>query len=116
MKDSDYKLNKEDIEKMTPVDLASMIVISRILGTFRPEAKACMIELMNRKSRGDTFDFESFIKENYEKYKIKLNLQSFTSIKSKISTSIMESLINIDADSIIDDSINIDDEDDQTIF
>lgn len=109
----EYKLEQQDIEKMDSINLASMVVLNRALGSFRQEAKLCMIELMKRKSAGDAFDFETFIAENSEKYKIKLNLQSFATIKSKISTTLMKSIIDIGSGKSIDvEEAGEEDEDD----
>ncbi len=73
--------------------LANIVLIYRVLGTLKEDAKQCMIELMKRKGSGDTFDFKSFIDENYNKLKINVNLQSPKNIKHKISTNVMEGVI-----------------------
>lgn len=41
--------------------LAGYVVVYRLLKIYRERSEACMIELMNRRSNGDDFDFESYI-------------------------------------------------------
>lgn len=53
-----------------------------------------MIELMNRKAKGDQFDYNSFIEANAKKYAIKTNFPTFASIKSQISTDFAEALLH----------------------
>lgn len=47
----------------TSESLAAIIITYRSLGLFKDEAKQAMIELSRRKDLGDTFDFDSYIKE-----------------------------------------------------
>lgn len=92
---ADNTLTQEDISKMNTMNLASFVVIHKVLGSFRDEAMLCMIELMNRKEAGDTFDFENFIDQEYKKHQIKLNLESFATTKYRLSKTIMNTILNI---------------------
>jgi hypothetical protein len=78
----------EELLKTNSENLASMIVIYRVLGIFKEEAKLCMIELMKRKENDDDFDFESFINENVDKHQIKLNIPTSKEIKFNVSREI----------------------------
>jgi len=89
------QISEENILKMSSEDLAAMIVIHRALGSYKTEAKLCMIELSKRKINGDPFDYETFIKENSEKYKININLISYSSMKTRISKSVIETLMEV---------------------
>lgn len=104
-------LNSEQIQNMTSLNLASMVIIHRAMGAYKEDAKLCMIELMKRKAGGDEFDFEKFIKENEGKYKIKPVIQSFASIKSQMSTAMMKTIMDIKTEKI-DNIDNDEDEDD----
>jgi len=107
-------LSNEQIQNMTSLNLASMVIIHRSLGAYKEEAKLCMIELMKRKAAGDEFDFEKYIKENESKYKVKPVIQSFASIKSQMSTAMMKTIIDIKAGKI-DNTNNEEDDDDDEI-
>lgn len=47
----------------TSESLAAIIVTYRSLNLFKDNARDAMIELLKRKDKGDTFDFESYIEE-----------------------------------------------------
>ena len=59
------------MQKKQNETLASIVVTYRVLGLFKNLAKEAMVEIMNRKSSGCTFDFDSFIKEQCEACKFK---------------------------------------------
>lgn len=73
--------------------LANVVLIYRVFGTMKDSARECMTELMKRKLNGDIFDFKNFIEQNYNKYKINVNLQAPYNVKQKISSNIMEGVI-----------------------
>ena len=71
------KKKKIKIDKILTTDsknLAGFIVAHRVLGCWKEEAKACMIELSKRRINGDDFDFESFIAEEVKKNQFKVNI------------------------------------------
>ena len=84
----------QELLKTNSQNIASLIVINRILGGFKEETKYCMVELMKRKMSGDTFDFETFIKENLEKYNIKINIPDFKSMKFEMSKMISDTFVS----------------------
>jgi hypothetical protein len=51
--------------------LGAIIVTYRVLGIFKDEAKKAMVEIMNRKKIGCSFDFDSFINQQCEECKAK---------------------------------------------
>lgn len=91
------QFTQEQLQELLKTDsknIASLIVINRILGGFKEETKFCMIELMKRKINGDTFDFESFINESLEKYNIKINIPDFKSMKFEMSKMISDTFVS----------------------
>jgi hypothetical protein len=47
--------------EQTSETLAAVIVAHRAFGLFEEKARDCMVELLERRENGDTFDFERFI-------------------------------------------------------
>jgi hypothetical protein len=74
------------IPEMSVQALASHIVLYKSLGLFRDFAIKCMEELAKRKANGETFDYDSFIKEELNKIpKLKEGtgaMDAFSMIKS----------------------------------
>jgi len=91
------KYTEEDIKAMKPEDLAAIVVIYRVLGNFKEDAKLAMIELMRRNGAGDAFDFDKFIELNAARCKINLSMPSFASMKNTISSSIFQTLLGVNA-------------------
>lgn len=106
------QLTQTDIEKMSSIDLASMVIIHRALGAYKNEAKLCMIELMKRKAKGDNFDFEGFIKTESQKYQIKLNIPKFADVRAKMSNALIGAVIAMNKDSIEEKQEDDNDEED----
>jgi hypothetical protein len=73
--------------------LAIVVVSNRVLGCYKSESKQCMIELMKRRSSGEVFEFENFIKENVQNYKINLNIPNVKEIKQKFVSSVISGII-----------------------
>lgn len=71
----DLKMVKENVPTYTSEKLCEMIVCDRYFGCFREIAVICMEELAFRRSKGDSFDFETFI-EKAHKSLPELNLQA----------------------------------------
>ena len=109
----------EDIKNMTSINLASMVVIYRILGSYKDEAKMAMIELMQRQATGDAFDFEKFIDEKSIEHAINVNIPSFASVKAKMSNAVFQALLEIKKEgpnknnNDLSDIISDDDDDDE---
>ena len=105
--------------------LCSVIIIHRVLNSFKEEAKLCMIELMKRKANGDQFDFETYIDKEAAKYVINVNIPKVNDIKSKISSTITQaffgdnlknltnSIVGNELDGLEDDDDDDDDDDDE---
>ena len=60
MENSDY------IKSASSKELAARIVVHRLLGINKDLAIKCMEELLLRESNGDSFDFKSYIKQEFE--------------------------------------------------
>ena len=73
--------------------LSTIIIINRTLGCYKAESKFCMIELMKRRSLGEDFKFEIFIKENVESHKVNLNIPNIKEMKHKLVASFIENAI-----------------------
>lgn len=87
---------EEELKELLNKDsqsLATMIVINRTLGSYKKESKFCMIELMKRRSLGEDFQFENFIKENTQSHKINFNIPNVKSIKQEFVSSIIKEVI-----------------------
>ena len=69
------------IPSMSSKALASHVIAYRSLGLFRDFALKCLQELAIRKSNGDEFDYDSFIKEELDKMP-KSGLENYGSIFS----------------------------------
>ena len=78
----------------TDQDLVAMVIIYRVLNEFKEEAKASMVEIMNRKNAGSTFDYEGKIKEGVEKHKMQLNIPDFMSIKREFISSAISGVVS----------------------
>jgi len=88
-------MNREDIKKLLQNDskaLAVTIIAYRILGLYKEEAKFCMMELMRRKQNGDTFQFEKFIKDGVDEYKIDVNMDLMGDLKKELTNSIAKDI------------------------
>lgn len=65
--------------------LASIIVAYRSLGLFKDQAREAMIELYKRKSSGDTFDYDGYIKDKLKGIpKTELNQEAMAFMNSII--------------------------------
>ena len=91
--------------------LATHVVVNRILGSFREEAKLAMIELMRRRMQDkEEFAFEKFIKEEVEATNIDLKTPSVQEIKREIIGSIVGQLFANKQPDIDDEEDNEDNE------
>lgn len=57
----------KNVPTYTSKKLCSMIICDRYLGINEKIAVVCMEELAKRREGGDTFDFESFIEQEFSK-------------------------------------------------
>jgi hypothetical protein len=60
-------LEKEELKKLSNECLAAQIVVFRLLGLNKDISISCMEELMQREQDGDTFDYNSWIKNELKK-------------------------------------------------
>lgn len=63
---SEQKIEQELIDEVPEADskvLAAQVVVYRTLGINKELAKACMVELADRRNNGDDFEYEDFIDE-----------------------------------------------------
>ena len=51
------------MKNKTNETLASMVIVYRVLGILKIEAKSAMVEILKRKSQGSDFDFDKFIED-----------------------------------------------------
>jgi len=89
-------LTEEELKELLTKDseaLSTIIVINRTLGSYKKESKFCMIELMKRRSLGEDFLFENFIKENVQSHKINFNIPNIKVIKQNFISSILKEVI-----------------------
>lgn len=87
-----------DIEKILEQDsktLATVIIANRVLGSFREEAKKCMIALMKRRQDGDKFEFEKFIEDGVSEYKIEINMNMFDDFKKQMTNYIIKDIAKL---------------------
>ena len=84
----------EKILKQESEMLATHVVVNRVLGSFREEAKLAMIELMRRRMQGDEFDFESFIAKETDETCISLQTPSLHELKKEIIGKVVSQLFN----------------------
>jgi len=89
-------LSVEDIQKILKQDsqmLATHVVVNRVLGSFREEAKLAMAELMRRRIKeNENFDFENFIINETNETKISLKTPNFQQMKKEIFGNIIQQL------------------------
>jgi hypothetical protein len=89
-------MTPEDEEKLLQQDsktLAVTIIVNRVLGGYKKEAKKCMIELMRRRLTGDKFEFEKFIEDGSNEYKIEVNTNLFGDLKKQLLSSIARDFV-----------------------
>ena len=87
-----------DIEKILEQDsktLAVVIIANRVLGSFREEAKKCMVVLMKRRQEGDKFEFEKFIEDGVSEYKIKINMNMLDDLKKQMTNYIIKDVTKL---------------------
>lgn len=90
-------LSKKEIEsiiKDNSESLAARVVVFRMLGSFKEEAKVAMAELMRRKQSGDNFDFENFIENQVKENSIDLKIPSFNNLKRNFMERSIYNLMN----------------------
>lgn len=78
-------LESVDIVKLIPEfsseKLCDIIICNRYLGVYKDLAVSCMIELSNRRSNGNDFDFESYIDNNYKELpKLDFTIPNFSNV------------------------------------
>jgi hypothetical protein len=83
------KLLKQDSKT-----LAVTIIAYRVLGLYKEEAKKCMMVLMQRKLKGDEFEFERFIEDGVNEYKINVNTDLLSDLKKQVSHSLAKDIVN----------------------
>ena len=73
--------------------LAVMVIANRVLGSYREEAKKCMMVLMQRKMAGDKFEFEKFIADASKEYEIKVNVNLASDMKKELMNSMTKEFV-----------------------
>jgi len=87
--------------------LATHIVVNRILGSFREEAKLAMAELMRRRMQNkDDFKFEEFIKNEVQNTNIDLKMPTVQEIKKEIIGSIIGQMFHKHTNEEFEESID----------
>ena len=86
-------LEYEELLKQDSKALAVTIVANRVLGSYREEAKKCMLILMQRRFAGDKFEFERFIEDAAKEYKIEVKMDFLDDLKTQITNSIAGELV-----------------------
>lgn len=71
------------IPNMSSKTLAAHVVAYRSLGLFREFAVKCLKELAIRKSNGDSFDYDVFIKEELDKLP-KSSIENYKNVFSMV--------------------------------
>lgn len=90
------QFEQKDLEALLQSDsknLASLVVLYRVLGTFKNEAKLSMKELMRRKVNGDEFDFQSFINEEIKKNPT-INIPDKKDMQYKLSSIVTKTIMS----------------------
>lgn len=87
-------LTKEELLQKDSKTLATIIIVNRVLGSYRNEAKVSMMILMQRRNDGDKFQFEKFIVDGAKEYKIDINLNLLDDLKQQIFASLANDIVN----------------------
>jgi len=82
-----------DVSNKNSEALASVVVIHRVLGSYKNESKICMIELMKRRQCGEDFNFEEFIGTKVEEYQFTINTNPVFEMKNMLSKNIAASMV-----------------------
>jgi len=86
-------LEEKELLNQDSKALAVIIIVNRVLGSYREEAKICMMILMQRKMSGEIFEFEKFIKDGVKEYQIKVDTNLLKGLKKQISNSLTNNMI-----------------------
>lgn len=80
---------KENINNFSTKKICNIIVTNRYLGFNKELNVFCMTELANRRKNGDTFLFENYIEEEFNKLpKLKFEVQNIFNIINSVRKSI----------------------------
>lgn len=83
----------ENLLKSDTKNIASLIVLYKTFGMFKDEAKLCMQELANR-NPNESFDFQTFIKEECSKIKLPEQSKSINDYKFEFGKVVADMIIS----------------------
>lgn len=92
----EVNLSQEDIDLISKQDsemLATYIAIFRAIGALEDQSKVAMVELMKRKIKGDTFDYDSFIRDKIKEAAVSIKVPKVNDFKKAIVGNIINSVI-----------------------